>query len=450
MKVPRHPATDRRRFLKLAGAAGAGVMLGPVARGAADSDSGPVPRVAVVMTVCTHRSHAHVILENFLNPYLFNGAVTRPGVEVAAFYVDQFPDGDLARGVSEEFGIPIFPTIAGALCLGGDELAVDGVVLIGEHGDYPVNDKAQRMYPRKRFFDETVAVFRRSGRAVPVFNDKHLSYRWDWAKEMVDVSRELGFPFLAGSSVPLAERRPPLELPAGCVIGEAVSIHGGGVESYDFHALEVLQSMVEARRGGESGIREVRFLDRDALWKAADEGLWDPELARAAMEAETGEPLPSFRGAVEGRFDNRMHGILLRYRDGLRAAALSVGGSAIRWNFACRLEGESEPRATRFHVGPWQNRNLFRALSHAIQTLIREKRAPYPVERTLLVTGALDAAMDSRVTDGRWVGTPQLAFAYEPVDFRAMREMGATWKIITEEMPEPEGFGPVGIPEHSR
>jgi len=255
------------------------------------------PKVAAILTEFTPRSHAHVILENFLEPYYFNGKLTDPGVDVAGMYVDQFPSGDMARSVAKQYEFEIFPTIGAALRLGGKELAVDGVLSIGEHGNYPMNDRGQRMYPRKRFFDEIVAVFRQSGRVVPLFNDKHLSYRWDWAKEMYDTSRQLKIPFMAGSSVPLAQRRPHLELPAHARIQEAVSIHGGGVESYDFHGLEVLQSMIEARRGGETGVARVQFLKGDALWKAADDGLW---LARIAGEFDVAEAvvgeigLPSF------------------------------------------------------------------------------------------------------------------------------------------------------------
>ena len=136
-----------------------------------------------------------------------------------------------------------------------------------------------------------------------------------------------------------------------------------------------------------------------------------------------------------------IHGIRVAYRDGFAATALAVGNSGTRWNFACRLAGDSEPRATAFYVGPWQNRNLFKALSHAIQDHFRQGRAPYPVERTLLVSGILDFAMDSRQQGNRAIETPQLDVVYKPIDFRAMREYGATWKIVTEEMPEPKGIG---------
>jgi hypothetical protein len=133
---------------------------------------------------------------------------------------------------------------------------------------------------------------------------------------------------------------------------------------------------------------------------------------------------------------------LVNYRDGLRGFVLGVGSKATRWNFACRLAGETAPRVTRFYTGPWNNRNLFKALAHAIQTHFRQRRAPYPVERTLLVTGALAALMDSRHQGGRPIATPHLHFAYAALDFRALREFGASWKIITESMPEPKGIAP--------
>jgi hypothetical protein len=396
------------------------------------------PRVAAIFTEFTYRSHAHVLLENFLGPYLFNGKRTEPGVEVVAFYADQFPARDMAKEIAGRFRIPMFGSIEEALCLGGKELAVDAVLSIGEHGQYPVNPLGQREYPRKQFFDQSVAVMRRSNRFVPLFNDKHLSYRWDWALEMFQTARELGIPFMAGSSVPLAERRPALELPNGTEIEEAVSVHGGPLESYDFHAIEVLQSMIEFRRGGETGISRVEFLTGDALWKAADEGRWSRALALAALQAELGRPAASLEG-VEGEEPAKTHGILLTYRDGLRATVLKVGKSATRWSFACRRKESNQIEAARFYVGPWNNRNLFKALSHAIQRHFARKRAPYPVERTLLATGALAAAMHSRRQQAP-VATPELEFGYEPLDFREFREMGATWKIITDKVPEPPGL----------
>lgn len=434
---------DRRRFLKTLGA---GVLGGPLLPSIGSGDDRPArPKVAAVFTDFRYRYHAHVILENFLEPYLFNGRRTDPGCDVVSFYADQFHPGDMARDVARQYGIPLYSTIREALTLGGPKLAVDGVLSIGEHGVYPNNAKGQVEYPRKRFFDEIVAVYEDSGRVAPIFNDKHLSYRWDWAREMVDTARRLKIPLLAGSSVPLAERRPPLEMPENAVLREAVSIHGGPVESYDFHGLEVLQSMVEARRGGETGVVGVRFLDEPALWKAADAGEWSPALAEAAMAAELGPGQPALRELIESKRlgTEPAHGIRLDYADGLKALVLKVGSSGIRWNFAARVEGRDDPLATSFHVGPWQNRNLFKALSHAIQHMFRTGDPPYPVERTLLTTGVLDAAMDSIQAGGTPQETPQLHFVYGPKDFAPFRERGATWKIITDDTPEPPGVGRV-------
>lgn len=438
---------DRRSFLQCA----AGMALATLPFSAHEAIAVPAEKrlkVAAILTEFTYRSHAHVILENFLHPYLFNGEWTDPGMDVVSFYVDQFAPQDLARKASEKYQIPIFPSISEALRLGGKELAVDAVLSIGEHGQYPTNDKGQREYPRKRFFDEIVAVFRQSGRVVPVFNDKHLSYRWDWAKEMADTARELKIPLMAGSSVPLAQRRPPLELPAGGRIAEAVSIHGGGFESYDFHAMEVLQSMIETRRGGETGIARVEWLSTEALWKAADDGRWSERLGNAALAAELGPDAPPLREYARAQQGPRSapYGILLTYRDGLRAAVLKVGSEGTRWNFACRMEGEKALKATHFYVGPWNNRNLFKGLCHAIQTHFRQSRTPYPLERTLLVTGALEVEADSRARGGAAVETPHLAFGYQPTDYRAMREMGASWRIVTPSTPEPLGLEPTPRP----
>jgi hypothetical protein len=431
------PCRSRRQFLREAALAGSALAFAPLNVRAEPAAARPArPKVAAILTEFTYRSHAHVILENFLEPYLFNGDLISPQFEIASIYADQFPEKEIGRQMAGEYGIPIFKTIDEALCLGRGELAVDAVLSIGEQGTYPLNALGQREYPRKRFFDETVAVMQRSKKFVPLFNDKHLSYRWDWAKEMYDTAQKIALPLMAGSSVPLAQRRPELELPGGAEIEEIISVHGGPLEAYDFHGVEVLQSLVEARKGGETGISRVQFLTGDALFKAADAGRWSLDLAEAAMAAEAATRTIPLREMIR----EPARAILLEYKDGLKGTVLSVGYSGVRWNAACRLKGEDRIRATYFYGGPWNNRGLFRALSHAIQDFFQQKRSPYPVERTLLATGALDAAMHSRQAGGEPLPTPHLEFGYAAVDWRAMREMGRTWEIITPDTPEPRGL----------
>lgn len=430
-------ALTRRQLL------GAAAALPVIGSGLHAAQPARRPRVAAIYTVFRFRSHAHNILENFLTPYLFNGKRTQSPCDVVSFYADQrAPEGDTTDEIARRHKIPLFRTIEGALTVGGRELAVDAVLLIGEHGEYPFNRLGQHEYPRKRFFDEITAVMRSSGRYVPIFNDKHLSYQWPWARGMYDFCAEHRLPFMAGSSVPLAQRRPALEIPANAAIEEAVSIHGGGVEVYDFHALEVLQSMVEFRRGGETGVQSVEFVAGDALFDAARKGRWSLRLAEAAMAAELGKNVPDLRQPIRGERARQPHGLLITYRDGFRATMLMIGASSSRWNFACKFAKDDRLHATRFYNGPYGNRCLFMGLSHAIQDHFVNGRAPYPVERTLLTTGLTEWGMHSRAA-GQAFETPHLNITYAARDFRAMREMGESWRVL-EGTPERRDVGMLG------
>lgn len=401
-------ASSRISRRTILASAATGLLAPVVAQGAAVPQRGR-PRVAAVFTVLRFRSHAYNILENFLGPYYFRGRLTDPGVDVVSFYADQHPADDMARDVAKRFRIPLYPTIDKALCVGGTQLAVDAVLAIGEHGDYPYDKLGRHMYPRLRFFEESLKVMQRSDRVVPYFNDKHFSYRQDEADRIFTAARQHRIPLIAGSSVPLAQRKPDLNLPPGSEIEEAVSIHGGGLESYDFHALEVLQSFVESRSGGETGISEIQLLTGADFENARSAGRWSQALVDSAMDAEKAmnarrQPRPKtgvFAATKPTKPDAHPprptgpYAICLRYRDGLRATILRIGSSSDRWNFACRLKGESNPRATALFNGPWGNRCLFKALSHAIQHTFKTGDEPYPAERTQLTTGAVDAIMQS-------------------------------------------------------
>lgn len=449
MPLSASDSISRRDFLQAA-ATTAGVACLPATAALATAPA-KRPKVAAVFTELRFRSHAYNILENFFAPYLFNGELVDPGCDVVSFYADQMPpDRDLARDVSKRFSVPLYKSIDEALCCGGRELAVDAVLIVGEHGEYPYNELGQHLYPRKEFFDQAVAVMKRAGRFVPLFNDKHLSYRWDWAKEMYETARRNKMPMLAGSSVPLAQRVPPLELPVGAEIESAVVVHGGGLEVYGFHGLELLQSFVESRRNGETGIARIEVLVGDAIEKSADAGRWPRELRDAALKVEAKhdkrrQDRPSNLTFTYNppEFTTADHVILVTYVDGLQAAVVGQKGGAgsSRWDFACRVKGESQPRATMMYNSPWGNRGLFKALSHAIQHLFIHGKEPYPLERTLLTTGAIEAAMQSH-HQRKPIDTPELDIRYEPVNFRPFREMGGSWSKITADTPQPTDFSP--------
>ena len=208
-------------------------------------------------------------MDRFLEGYGWNGTFHHPPMDLVALYVDQVGKDDLSRDRAARFpSMKIYPTIAEALTLGSSKLAVDGVVLVGEHGEYPSNEKRQTKFPRYQFFEEIVKVFRASGRTVPVFSDKHLSWNWDWAKEMYDTSRQMGFPLMAGSTLPITWRTPSIDMPYGAKIHEAVCVYYGGVDSYDFHALEALQCDGGAAQGGETGVKWLQAYRNENFWQA--------------------------------------------------------------------------------------------------------------------------------------------------------------------------------------
>src|SRR5829696_4574804 len=261
----------RRDFV---GSVAAGLIATSPARAVAAGDE-PRKKLAVVTTLWNYCSHAWHMAERFLAGYPLRGAWHRPGLEVVSAYVDQTPKGDLSCQRSEEFGFPIYKSIAEALRCGGDKMAVDAVLVIGEHGDYPVNAIGQKQYPRYEFFSKVVEVYRRDGRTAPIFNDKHLSWKWEWAKEMVDTSRSMGFPLLAGSSLPVTWRMPAIELPYEANVDEIMCIAFGDVDIYDFHALETIQCVAERRKGGETGVKSMHALRGDSVWKAMDVETWN-------------------------------------------------------------------------------------------------------------------------------------------------------------------------------
>jgi hypothetical protein len=358
-----------------------------------------VPDVAAVVTEYRARSHADVIVGKLLEGYLLDGVPTTPRVRVAAMYVDQFPENDMARALAEKHGVPIVPTIREAVLEG----ARDGLLLIGEHGDYPWNERGQHLYPRRRFFVEAVAAMGEAGRVVPTFSDKHLSWSWPETKATWREARALGMPFMAGSSLPVTWRRPPLELPLGAPIEEALAIGYGGLESYGFHALETLQCMVERRRGSESGIAAVRCLKGPAYWEARRAGAWRRDLEEAALATLSLVPPGEDDLPEPAAFQ-------LEYRDGLRATVLMLEGYAKAFAFAASTAGGTA--ATQFYLESQEPFGHFAFLVNRFEEMVLTGREPYPVERTVLTGGALSYLMESAHLYGARLETPELEVSY--------------------------------------
>lgn len=400
----------RRGFVRTLATAG-GLTLGMPVRGlwAAKRPSG-TPRVAAIITEYRGYSHAWVILGRFLEGYALGFEPYWPRTRVVSMYVDQFHAADLSRPMAAWKNIPVKSSIADALIdAETGKLMVDGVLIIGEHGNYPHNEKGQHMYPRRRFFEETVNAFRKAGETAPVFNDKHIGYAWEDAKWMYDQSRALDFPFMAGSSLPTTWRKPELELSVGVELEEALAIGYGGLEAYGFHALETLQCMTERRKGGETGVKSVTCLEGDAVWQAAEAGRWSRKLLDAALSrAENVKP-----GRPEDNCQ-KPEIMLIEYGDGLKASVVHLDGHSANFGFAAKVRNRDESLSTLFWLQEPEFGH-FSYLTHNIESMFLTGVPTYPVERTLLTTGVLDAVMTSRFEKHRKIDTPWLAeIRYQP------------------------------------
>jgi len=379
-------------------------------------------RIAIVSTIFRLQSHAQHIGDRFIVGYPFAGEWHKPNTEVVSLYVDQKPTGDLSETRAKEFGFKVYPTIAETVCCGGSKLAVDAVLIIGEHGDYPRNEKGQVLYPRFEFFEQVAKVFEADGRSVPVYNDKHLSYSFEKAKTMRDTSRRLKFPMLAGSSLPVTWRLPELELPMGCEIEDALMVGCGGSDAMDFHALEAMQCMLERRKGGERGVKSVQLIEGDAVWKAGEDGRWSKEMLRSALSRSDnlkgasvtdGRPQDMVGTGVLPGVEKNPWAYFIEYRDGTKATLLMLSDAVGDFNFAVKVKGHAGIQSTQFFLSPDPNVTYSACLASKIEQMIVSGVAPYPVERTLLVSGMLESCLDSRVKGHVKIDTPHLAVTYQ-------------------------------------
>ena len=388
-------------------------------------------RIAVITTIYRYLSHAQHFADRFLVGYPKEGRWHRPDMKVVSLYVDQKPEGEQSEDRAREFGFSVYPTIAEALRCGGDELAVDAVLLIGEHGEYPTNEKSQVLYPRYEFFKECVKVFEADGRAVPIFNDKHLSYSFEKAKEMVDDGHRLGFGVLAGSSLPVTWRLPDVDLPLECEIEAALMVGVGGSDPMDYHAMEAMQCMIERRKGGETGVAAVQLIDGQEVWKAGEDGRWSLELLEAALSrSDTPCGLTDEDGRTQDMIGNgeiyrlveNPAAYLIEYNDGLRATLLMLNGAVRDYCFAGKLKDEPVPVSTQFFLTPTPNVTYSACLIAKIEELFETGVAPYPAERTLLVSGTLESCLTSRHQGHVRLETPHLNVEYRaPVESQHAR-----------------------------
>ena len=406
----RHLLT-RRELLGVAGLAGVTALAGPAA-GAVPQPVPSRPRIACLVSFWgAPGSHADWIVTKLMDGYWWQGAHTPSRVDVVSVYLHQFDTSLLGQKVCRAKNIPIYKTVGEAVTLGGTELAVDGVVIVGEHGDYPTDLKGHWLLPRWWMYQQAIKVFEKSGRSVPVFNDKHLSYNWDDAKWMFDKSRELGFPLTGGSSIPTYFREPEIDLAIDTPLKNSIVLGGAADEGAIFHAIDVLQAFVERRKGGETGVKAVQSIRGPETWK------W---VARNALGGRVagfgGEAFQPEAGIASE--DDKANACIVDYNDGTRAAVIS--GRGVGWTFAGDMDGQPEPTIISMlgWPGPYAQYHAANGQPHWITEMMVTKREPFNAERLLLSTGITNHYMESNWENGRYsavgrrIETPVMNMTY--------------------------------------
>lgn len=411
--------TTRRHFLQSLTATALAAGVFPHVR----AKSTRRRKIAMLITEVRKMSHGQHFLDRLTDGYGWQGRHHWPDVEVAGLFVDQFPEHDLTHERVKRHGLKLFPTLEEAVALGGSKLAVDGVVIIAEHGRYPKNEKGQTLYPRYKWFKQTSEVFKASGRSVPVFNDKHLSTDWRECAEMAELSRQLDFPFLAGSSLPVTWRMPSIDLPHKTPLVESVCVCYGGVDSYDFHGLETAQCMSERRAGGEAGIKSTQALKGDALWRRLESDSQTQKLFLAALARS------EFRRAPDGytfaaptldlakKLARDPIGYFYEHNDGFRTAMFLMNGLVTDFTYAgLRRDNNKIVTCIMFLPMPHaiaSTANFFNPLVHHIEQTVARRKAPYPIERTLLTSGMTLFGVESLHQKEMLLQTPELSVRYK-------------------------------------
>ena len=369
-----------------------------------------VPQVAALVTAYFHNSHADVIVSRLLQTMTLDDKGERPAMRLASLYVDQ-PDGSsVGLEIARDHHIPIYKTPAEALTLGGKSLAVDGVLLIGEHGRYPLSNTGQVIFPKRRLFSEILSVCDRSNRVVPVYTDKHLADNWQDAKWIYDQAHRRGMPLMAGSTLPLTWRYPPRRVCAARRFQKSSPPPTGRSKptvTTDWRSSNAWQSGEPAARPACNRCRRSRVRTFGKRSRTARSAAAPVEAATARRRHSLGKPGEPLESVVK---DPVL--VVITYRDGLRAGLLWAS-NLIDFTGAWRNANSGKIESALFWTQEARPFMHFTYLVKGVEQMMQTGKPAWPVERTLLVTGVLNAYFVSKKEADRRIDTPWLDVTYQ-------------------------------------
>ena len=360
-------------------------------------------------------SPAQHLVDRFLMGYARDGEFHKPGPREVSAYVMMTNEGGFDKR-AEDFGLRVASTA---------EQAVDGadaVVVVSRKPGVMANDRLLKI------------ALERAAEGAACFVHGALSSSLALGREAITLARSRKISLLAGSALNVTHRLPAIEVPAGTALSEALIVvqinqvmapgqsgtGPGTLGGAELNALGGLLPIIERRAGGESGIRSIRWLEGDDVWKAGDKGLWSrPLLAAALSRSNSPQGDPVLDGRTQDIFGLGLVRKLalqpvawqLAHHDGLKTTILVLDGVVNDFNFAVGARDGRTFSAQLFRAPPPVEQH-YGLLMATIEDFLRGGASPWRVERNLLIAGLLETFRRPLARSGRVVETPDLGLAY--------------------------------------
>jgi hypothetical protein len=336
--------------------------------------------MAFVVDEFALHSPAQQLLDRFLIGYRRDGHFHRlEGCQVCLFGAMERTHPEVERRI-KDFGLRVAEDMESAVA------AADGVIVVWRGSGAKANDDLLR----------TTLQRMRSGAACFVHGT--LANGIATATEFAGLAKARGVSLCAGTSAAVTFRLPDVDLKPGTRLSEAMIVVQGAFPEAELDALEGLLPILQRRRKGEAGVAGIRRLENDELWRAEQEGSWSWSLLAAALSRSNtvqGDPVKDGRtqdiaglGVVKS-LAKHPRGWLLKHRDGLRTALLVLDGAVADCNFAVRL-ADGGTVSAQLYRPPEPAQEQFSRLAMMIEDFFRTGKAPWTVERCLLIAQLLE------------------------------------------------------------
>ncbi len=335
-------------------------------------------RIAFVVEEFALRAPAQQLLDRLLIGYLRDGQFHRPGFDRISICLDSSEVNSELQRRAQDFGLVVEPNLNRAVS------DADAVVVVWKGRGVDANEERLR------------AVLGAMPGNAACFVYGALANRARSARELAGLADARSVVLGAGTSLAVTYRLPEVKLVPGARLSDAMIVVEGAFGEAELDALEGLLPLIERRRGGEAGVKSLRFLQGDELWRLTRGDPARALLASASSRSNTvqGDPLADGRtqdivglGLIEALARNP-RGWLLEHRDNLRSTILVLDGAVADYNFAIRLANGSIVSAQLYRP-PEPAQEQFSRLAGAIEDFFRTRSAPWALERSLLISELL-------------------------------------------------------------